>query len=236
MNPVTKIVKYFSKRAREKRAVIFRKTFPIGNDTRILDLGSENGSNIHDYLLGTKVSSKNVYIADIELEAINEGSKLFGFNPVLINESGALPYPDGFFDIVFCSSVIEHVTVPKEDVWKLYSGYDFKKESFKKQKELAEEIQRLGKQYFVQTPYKHFPIESHSWLPFISWLPRWLLIAVLRFTNVFWVKKTNPDWYLLNKQEMSKMFDNANIIEEKVLGITKSIIAVKSIKEEVLKS
>lgn len=229
MNPITKVVTAFSKRARENRSAIFRGAFSIDGDTKILDLGSAAGSNIHLILQGSGVNPKNVYIADINSRAVIEGSKRFGFNPVVIRESESLPFSDGFFDIVYCSSVIEHVTIPKERVWKLYSGVRFREQSRKRQEEFANEIQRLGLQYFVQTPYKHFPIESHTWLPFVAWLPRWLLVPVLRVTNVFWVKKTSPDWCLLDIKEMSQLFDDGQIVEEKVFGFTKSIMAIKTL-------
>ncbi len=228
MNPIRTVVQWFSTHARAKRAKIFRDAFFLDNNTKILDLGSENGSNINAVLKGSGVRPENVYIADIKADVVTQGSKFFGFNPVIINETEALPYPDGFFDIVYCSSVIEHVTVPKEKVWTLCSGSEFRCESLMRQKEFANEIRRLGKQYFVQTPYRYFPVESHSWLPFVALLPRRLLIPTLRFANLFWVKKTNPDWYLLDRKEMSDLFDNARIIDEKVFGLTKSIMAVHS--------
>ena len=31
----------------------------------------------------------------------------------MLDESGRLPFPDDHFDIIFCSSTIEHVTVDK---------------------------------------------------------------------------------------------------------------------------
>ncbi len=226
MNPIIRIFKSFSKRVREKRALFFRNIFSLNENTKILDLGSGNGTNINSVLKGTRVQSKNVYIADIVPEAVAKGSKDFGFTPVIIDESEVLPFSDGFFDIVYWSSVIEHVTVPKEEVWGLYSGHKFKKASHKRQKEFSKEIKRLGKQYFVQTPYKHFPIESHSWLPLFEWLPRQILIPTLCFTNRFWVKGTSPDWCLLDKKGMSELFSEAQIIDEKVFGITKSIMAV----------
>lgn len=228
MNLIVKLNNIFSKKARAKRASIFRSAFCIDNNTKILDLGSNTGSNIHMVLQGTPAKPENTYIADIKQEHLNQGKNTFGYVPVLISESEKLPFDDNFFDIVYCSSVIEHVTVPKEQVWSLYSSKAFKKKSLIRQKEFASEIQRLGKQYFVQTPYKHFPIESHSWLPFVSWLPRGLLIPVLKFTNLFWVKKTSPDWYLLNKDKMSSLFENAQIVDEKSFGLTKSIMAIKS--------
>ena len=217
MNPIVKAAKAFSKKAREKRASVFRNTFMLDEDTKILDLGSETGQNIHTVLQNTTVKSENIYIADIDTTLIEKGRDDFGFVPVLLSEFGRLPFPDGYFDIVYCSSVIEHVTMPKEHVWFICSGKEFKRESLKRQKEFANEIKRLGKQYFVQTPYKHFPVESHTWLPFVAWLPRKTLILVLNFTNLFWVKKTSPDWYLLNIKEMSSLFKNSKIVTEKYL-------------------
>jgi len=228
MNLVSKIINDLSKKAREKRAFIFRNNFLLDENTKILDLGSETGANIHSVLRGTSVKPENVYIADIDPLLIEKGKNEYHFVPVLINESEQLSFDGGFFDIVYCSSVIEHVTVPKDQVWSMYSGKEFKEKSLNRQKIFANEIQRLGKQYFVQTPYKHFPLESHSWLPLIAWLPRIILIPVLKVTNIFWLKRTNPDWNLLNKREMSSLFEDAEIIPEKVLGLIKSIMAIKS--------
>ena len=229
MNPIINVIMAFSKKARERRAAIFKSAFVIDTNTRILDLGSETGSHIHAVLRGTPVKPDNVYIADIDSTPLEQGKAKFGFVPVLISESEGVPFPDGYFDIVYCSSVIEHVTVLKEQVWSMYSGHEFKRESLIHQKRLAQEIQRVGKQYFVQTPYKHFPVESHTCLPFLAYLPRWMLIPVLRFTNLFWVMKASPDWHLLSRNEMADLFEDAKIIDEKAFGLTKSIMAVKTL-------
>jgi SAM-dependent methyltransferase len=218
----------FSRRAREKRARLFRESFALDENTRILDLGSESGANIHAVLRGTPVRPGNVYIADIRPHLIAEGHAKYGYVPVLVDEAAPLPFPDGYFDIVFCSSVIEHVTLPKKEIWREYSGRRFRERSRVRQIEFAREIARLGRQFFVQTPYRHFPIEPHSWLPFVAWLPRWALLPVLRLSHVVWVTRTNPDWYLLDKREMAETFRDARLLEEKWLGLTKSLMAVKS--------
>ena len=41
MNPIIEFVKAFSNNARAKRALIFRSNILLGEDTKILDLGSE---------------------------------------------------------------------------------------------------------------------------------------------------------------------------------------------------
>ena len=225
---ISKMFQRFSSRARQKRALLFRGAFGLGADTRILDLGSEWGSNIHAVLDGTPVKPENTFIADINADVLERGQRNFGFVPVLVGQSGRLPFPDGYFDIVYCSSVIEHVTVPKEEVWALRSGREFRERSLAHQREFAREIQRVGRQFFVQTPYRWFLVESHSWLPFVSWLPRRAQLPILKFTRKFWPKRTNPDWYLLDRRELESMFEGAEIRAEKWCGLTKSIMAVKS--------
>lgn len=46
--------------------------------------------------------------------------------------------------------------------------------------------------------------------------------------NKFWIKKTQPDWNLLDKKDMKKLFPNSKILNEKFLFLNKSIIAVKN--------
>jgi methyltransferase family protein len=225
---LTKLFRRFSSRARQRRASLFRAAFGLDRDTRILDLGSEWGGNIHAVLEGTPVKPENTFIADINPHVLERGRQSFGFVPVLVGQSGKLPFPDGYFDIVYCSSVIEHVTVPKDQVWSLRSGKEFRARSLARQHEFAREIQRVGRQFFVQTPYRWFLVESHSWLPFLSWLPRRLQLPILRFAAKFWPKSTNPDWYLLDRRELKSMFQDAEIRDEKWLGLTKSIMAVKT--------
>jgi len=217
-----------SMRARQRRAGVFRAAFGLDDDTRILDLGSEWGGNIHAVLDGTPVRPENTFIADINPQALERGRQSYGFVPVLVGASGKLPFPDGYFDIVYCSSVIEHVTIPKDQVWELRSGKEFRQLSLAHQREFAREIQRVGRQFFVQTPYRWFVLESHSWLPFVAFLPRRMLLPLLKFAARFWPKSTNPDWCLLDRRELRSMFEGAEIREEKWLVLTKSIMAVKT--------
>lgn len=115
-------------------------------------------------------------------------------------EGKPLPFDAGFFDIVYCSSVLEHVTVPKSEIWELTSSSEFRKRALDSQSVFAEEIKRVGKQYFVQTPCRSFPIESHSWLPIAGILPQELAVPLFRQANKIWVKATIPDIYLLTKK------------------------------------
>ncbi len=230
MNPFIRTFQQASARARQRRAQLFRQAFRLGPDTKVLDLGSEWGANIHAVLAGTAVKPSNTYIADISSAALERGAKSYGFQPVLVDESGKLPFPDGYFDIVYCNSVIEHVTLPKSEIWTTRSSKEFRERSLAHQRAFAREIQRVGRQFFVQTPYRWFVLEAHSWLPFVGWLPRELVVPILKHSRKFWPKWTAPDWHLLNKRQLASMFDGAEIRDEKWLGLTKSIMAVKSAK------
>jgi len=122
------------------------------------------------------------------------------------------------------------VTVPKNQIWTLRSGSRFAQLATKRQQQLACEIARVGRQYFVQTPNKNFPIESHSWLPFVAWLPRRLLVPLLKVSNRFWIKQTSPDFHLLQPEDFETLFPDARIERECLLGLTKSMIAIRSSK------
>ena len=224
---IRKLFGWFSGRARDKRATLFRCQFRLAAGTRILDLGSESGDAVARVLRGSDVEPGNVYIADISAQAVIEGSVKHGYKPIVLKEDGRLPFADNEFDVVYCSSVIEHVTVSKQSVWNVHSGRDFQVQAEASQLAFAREIRRVGRGYFVQTPNRYFPLESHTWLPLFNFLPRPILIRALRVTNKFWVKKSQPDFHLLETASMRKLFPDAEIHTERFLGLTKSLIAIR---------
>ena len=170
----------------------------------------------------------NVTISDISKDDLNSAENSYGYKTSLLKENENLPFSDNEFDIVFCNSVIEHVTLPKKDVWAFKNTKQFQIISIARQNKFAREIRRIGKSYFVQTPYKYFMIESHTWLPgIIVILPRKLQILLIKFFNRFWLKKTSPDWNSLTFKDMKDLFPEANIFREKSFGMTKSLIAIK---------
>jgi hypothetical protein len=106
---------------------------------------------------------------------------------------------------------------------------DFELVARQHQKIFADEIRRIGKRYFVQTPHKYFLVESHSWLPFgIVMLPRRQQAQVLRTFAHFWPKSTVPDWNLLVAGEMQALFPDSDIVIERFAGLPKSIMAIKA--------
>jgi Methyltransferase domain len=216
-------IRAWSSARRSARGELFRKLLSPSEHDAILDLGSEEG----DHIAGVVPFRANVTIADIDAAALERGQARFGFRTALLGESDRLPFADGEFDIVFCSSVIEHVTVGKDELTSVRSGHDFANAAWQRQREFADEIRRVGKRYFVQTPYKWYPIESHTWLPVVVvMLPRPLQLRLVSWLNRWWIKPTQVDWNLLTYAQMSTLFPEATIVRERTLGLCKSLIAV----------
>lgn len=124
-------------------------------------------------------------------------------------------FGDNQFDLVFSNSVIEHVY------------------TFENQQKMAEEIRRVGKRHFIQTPNKYFPIEAHYALPFAQYLPKSLLLFLLTKTRLSRMSKWDiahaqqylDEIRLLNEKEMKVLFPGSRILKEKTLGMTKSLTA-----------
>jgi hypothetical protein len=220
---ISRLAKAFSKACRESRTALFHQHLHPTEQDKILDLGSEDGSRIAEMI----PFRNSVFIADIGKESLLRGAMRYGFKTVLLDESGSLPFEDKYFDIVHCNSVIEHVTVDKSQQLSFRSDREFRTAAFARQMKFASEIRRISRCYFVQTPNRNFFIESHTWLPFVQFLPRSVLIKVIAFFNKWWPKKTSPDWNLLTEAEMRQLFPDATIVREKIAGMTKSFVAIK---------
>jgi len=209
----------------QQRFDLFLNVIEIRKGDLIVDLGGGYGELME--LFGEDKSDYEILIADISKSSLKEARKK-GFKTLLLKEPDPLPFNDQEVDVIFCNSVIEHCTVPKSSMWAITDNDLFKDKAFKVQSFFAQEIERISKSYFVQTPSISFPIESHTLFPFAAKLSRPYQISLIKFLNNFWVKKTSPDWNLLTKSEMKSLFPNGNIIEKKWLGFPKEIIAYKN--------
>ncbi len=138
--------------------------------------------------------------------------------PWVIGDGRRLPFGDKTFDVVFSNSVIEHLGTLED------------------QQSFADECRRVGVRYYVQTPYRWFPIEPHLLSPLIHWLPKGFQMRMLRnFTIWGWLKRPTAkqcsrfvrEVRLLTRVEMHKLFPDGEIQQERVIGLTKSLIAIR---------
>lgn len=223
---LTWIKAHFSTKSRQWRSELFHRILNPPSDASLLDLGGGRGTHIAKFYPG----ARNVHIADFNAEALEDARVRYGFTPHLVDATERLPFADQQFDVVFCSSVIEHVTGDKHEVAELFKrdGKALKRQAYRHQQQFAREIQRIGRRYFVQTPARGFLVETHTWLPVTGWLPSHLQWAVMRLVNKlpYPRKHTMPDWQLLSRSEFQTLFPDATIYEERLFGLTKSYIAI----------
>ena len=118
-----------------------------------------------------------------------------------------LPYADGAFDLVYASSVIEHVPRARRAAF-------------------AAEVSRVGRGLYVQTPAYSFPIEPHSLLPFAHWLPEGARRA-------YWRLGAQGPWEdiaLLRRDELRALFAGAAVHAERLGPLTKSWVAIAPVR------
>jgi 2-polyprenyl-3-methyl-5-hydroxy-6-metoxy-1,4-benzoquinol methylase len=217
------VFKRFSAYAQRKRAAILASRVNLPADARVIDLGGNDGGQVARCF----PHWRNVTVCDLSEIALTK-ARARGFKTIHADAAKGIPVPDKYFDFCFCSSVIEHVTGPKAQMCAMGNGRVFRQTALAHQQALAAELRRISKSYYVQTPHPLFPIESHCWLPAaILLLPRAWLLALVRFMNVFWPKKATPDWNLLSRADLARMFPEAEIVTERFLGFSKSLIAIR---------
>ena len=104
--------------------------------------------------------------------------------PYVQGDACALPFEDGAFDVVFSNAVIEHV-----------GGRD-------RQRRLVSEALRVGRRVFVTTPNRRFPVEVHTRLPLVHWLPDSLSHPIYRALG----KAEATDVRLLTRRSLAALF------------------------------
>lgn len=226
VNLVRRIAVRSSAACRARRGRLFIERLRPTEEDGILDLGGGSGGHIAEIV----PYRRNVTIGELDAEALARAAASYGFSGLHLDGAEKFPVADGQFDIVFCSSVIEHVTGPKEITYDLEDGKAFAASARGAQANFAAEIRRISKRYFVQTPYKYFPLEQHSFLPFfVVLLPRRWQVRLMRFLYEHrWFKPVYPDFRLLTIREMRALFPDAEIVLERYCGFVKSIVAIRA--------
>jgi len=210
---IYKVYPYFSAPFRGRRMKRFLDLFNPSSGTTILDVGG--------YPLTWKGIKSKPSVTVLNIHPID-----YALGPddppisTVIGNGCSLDFPDKSFDIIFCNSVIEHVS------------------TWERQQELARECRRVGKSLWIQTPARSFFIEPHLLTPFIHYLPRNLQRRLMRnFTLWGLLSRPTPERVdelmaeirLLNRREMACLFPDCDLTKERVLGLVKSYIAVRKV-------
>lgn len=210
-------------RQRFRRWQLFRATFPEFEEMRILDLGGTVLSWMH-----APYRPKSVTVINLSRELINLGlepgmSEPVGGVEMIVGDAtdaSEVLCREGIepeFDLVYSNSVFEHV-----------GGHA-------PRAKMAAEIQRLAPRYWVQTPYRYFPVEPHWLFPGMQFMPVALRAEIAQRWPLAPFKAERPDDMLaevlntdlMSATEMHFYFPDARLLKEKYLGMTKSLIATR---------
>jgi hypothetical protein len=196
-------------RAREGRWQEFVRRFPDVSSMRVLDLGGARS-----FWLNAPVQPASVTTVNLEAEVSNESWLATVEADVCTLKAARLK---GDYDLVFSNSLIEHP-----------GGHE-------RRRVFAGLVTEVADRYWVQTPYRYFPVEPHWLFPGFQFLPVTAQMRVSRmwklghihsapdsaFDDVSWVE-------LISKTEMKHYFPDAEIWCERFLGSIKSLVAVKN--------
>ena len=194
---------------RRKRFAFFQSLLShLERPVRILDVGgTETYWKMMELNAGDQVFITLLNLSQNEVSLPNVTS--------IAGDARAILAKDASFDVVFSNSVIEHVGTYQDRI------------------QMAKEVRRVGKRYFVQTPNKYFPLEPHFLFPLFQFLPINIRVLLLQNFRLGWFSKT-PDKAkareivesirLLDKREFISLFPNAELYEEKIFGMTKSFV------------
>ena len=204
------------RRARARRIVeLIEAAFAERGEVRIIDLGGEP-----DYwrLFDRQMLERcKTHITLVNPQAFSVDDPMF--EAVTGDACGLPQYPDLAFDLVHSNSVVEHV------------GDWPRMEAF------AGEVRRLAPRYYVQTPYFWFPVEPHFSAPFFHWRSEQSRARSLmkrrhgfaeRAPNVGQAMRDVQHARLLDKTQFKFLFPDARHVDERVAGLTKSLIAIRS--------
>ncbi|CAN1211225.1 Class I SAM-dependent methyltransferase [Tumidithrix helvetica PCC 7403] len=198
---------------RRQRFDIFMEMLKdLPRPVKILDIGGSQG--YWEMMADRTLLDREFQITLLNIE--NQPVSIASFTAA-IGDGRAMPeFSDKQFDIVFSNSTIEHVG------------------SFEDQKRMADEVRRVGKRYYIQTPNLFFPIEPHFVFPLFQFLPIAFRAWLLQNFNLGWYAKV-PDYQkalcevkgirLLNRAEFKQLFPEATIFQEKFYGMVKSFVA-----------
>jgi SAM-dependent methyltransferase len=156
-----RLVDAVSLRSRRKKLRLFLDELRPTAATTVLDVGADEvgfGADGGQSGCGTHNFFEELYPwrARITALGLHEGADFRRYYPDVAYVQGdacALPFADHAFDVVFSNAVIEHVG------------------DRERQRRFVEEALRVGRRVFLTTPNRWFPMEVHTRLPVVHWLP-----------------------------------------------------------------
>lgn len=186
----------------------FKRRFPDLADMTVLDLG---GTVVSWRVLGLR--PKSVTIVNLDNEQVPDEPWISFLN------QDACAGGFGHYDLVFSNSLMEHL------------GGHARRQQF------ADVVQEAAPSWWVQTPYRYFPIEPHWVFPAFQFLPFRTRVTISRHWRTLHADgkldraaaaELVASVELISATEMRAYFPTSEIWFERIAGVPKSLVAVTS--------
>jgi trans-aconitate methyltransferase len=172
-----KLARRISIVARKRVHDLFMDTMRPSPNDRILDVGATDDSGIESNMLEQLYPHRD----KLTCVSLTDGKSILAAYPgvrhVQIESGAPIPFERNSFDIVYSNAVLEHVG------------------SRARQKQFVAEICRVAPRRFLAVPNPRFPVEHHTSLPLIHYLPAVWFRKLLRGTRYdFWSREENLNY------------------------------------------
>lgn len=189
----------------------FRRCFPGIENMTVVDLGGTA-----DMWLRAPLRAKHVHLINLEPHPAELPDWITAENADVTDPAVAAALDR--HDLVFSNSTIEHV-----------GGHS-------QRRLFAAAVEQLAPLFWVQTPYRYFPVEPHFVAPGFQFLPLAARAKLVRHWPLTHSRPGTPEEgmnaviniELLTRAEMRYLFPGAQLLSERVVGVTKSLIAVRA--------
>ena len=164
-----RVASQVSLRSRERKLRLFLDLLAPGPETTVVDVGVTDapfgaGSSDNFFEAMYPWPDRITAVGNTELDRFTAA---FPLVHAVRADGRELPFPDGTFDLGFSNAVVEHVAGGRDG-----------------QRRFVHELCRVARRVFVTTPNRWFPLEVHTLLPLVHWLPEGARERVIPFDDV----------------------------------------------------
>lgn len=134
-----------------------------------------------------------------------------GLRFIKVSETEPWPFANDSYEVVFCNAVLEHIIGANN------------------QRLFLTEVLRSAPKIYLTVPYRWFPIEHHTGMPLIHWLPNSMFFKILKFfkRDQFY---NSQNLSFFSKTRLQKLFKEQNlpfkIIPVRFLIFTTNLVVI----------
>jgi hypothetical protein len=196
----------YSRKLHDEKWNLYSGFFPPRQGERVLDVGV---SSMHELENVNYFLSWYPHPEQLTAVGIDDLQPLHAIHPnvTFVRADGRdLPFEDLAFDVVHSNAVVEHVGGRSE------------------QRAFVAELTRVAKAGFITTPNRWFPLESHTRLPLVHWLPRRSMIRAFELMG-----SSERGIWLLSERRLRELFPDdvqVKIVKNRLAGWPATLCAV----------